>query len=119
MYISVTGHYGTVYREIDNIGHGDYMAIMAHMVPLVLLLSYKNTFPNSYVFGICISPSQAIMALFIERYVLIMVTIWLSCSYGPTGLLSEVFFISPNCYVFGVCISPSQAIMALCDESFF
>ena len=51
MYISVTGHYGSVYREIEIIEHGDHMAIMAHMFPLVFAQSYKNTFPNSYVLG--------------------------------------------------------------------
>jgi len=38
MYISVPGRYGTVHQEIffKNVGHGDHMAIMAHMVPKVM-----------------------------------------------------------------------------------
>ena len=44
-------------------GPGDHMAIGAHMVTGVFILSYKNTIPNISVFGICISPSQAMMAL--------------------------------------------------------
>ena len=62
--VSVPGHYGTVHREMENIGHGDHMAIK---VPLAMLLSYKIGFPNSTVLGICISLSQAVMALCIER----------------------------------------------------
>ena len=55
-------------ERFEKMGHDDHMAIMAHMVPLVFILSYKNTLPNSYVFGMCITPSQAMMALCIERF---------------------------------------------------
>ena len=44
-------------------GPGDHMAIGAHIVAGVFILDYKNTFPTISVFGICISPSQATMAL--------------------------------------------------------
>ena len=43
------------------------MDIVVDIVPEVIFLIYKNTFPNIYVFGISISPSQVIMALYIER----------------------------------------------------
>ena len=49
-------------------GHGDHMAIRAHMVAMVIILSYKHTFPNIYVFGIYMSLSQAMMALCIWRF---------------------------------------------------
>ena len=67
MYISVTGHYGTVYREIVNYGTGNHMGIKAHMVPLVMSLSSKISFPHSSVLRICRSLSQAMMALCMKR----------------------------------------------------
>ena len=57
------------------------MALVVDIVPEVIFLSCKNTFLNTYVFGIGISPSQAIMALCIERSVnMVMVTVRLSWS---------------------------------------
>ena len=95
------------------------MAIMAHMVSLVFALSYKNTFPNSYVFRACITPSQTITALCIERCK--------QFGHGdhmannvhivPIHLVYQLFNTSPNSYVFRVCITISQAIMALCIKS--
>ena len=39
------------------------MAIGAHMVAGVSILSYKHTFPNISVFGISMTPPQAMLAL--------------------------------------------------------
>ena len=39
------------------------MAIGAHMVARIPILIYKHTFPNISVFGISMTPPQAIMAL--------------------------------------------------------
>ena len=55
-------------ERFSEMGHGDHMAIMAHMVAGVLILGSKHTFLNSSVFGICVSPSQAMMALCIWRF---------------------------------------------------
>ena len=62
------------------------MAIVVYMVPEVFILSYKKTFPNRYEFGICISPSQANMALCIER---------LKNGHGDhmANMVPEVFFL--------------------------
>ena len=56
-----------VSRGLKINGHGDHMVLVVDMVSEVIFLSYKNTFPNIYVFGISISPSQTIVALCIER----------------------------------------------------
>ena len=82
-----------------------------------LYSQYKNTFPNRYVLGISPSPSQAIMALCIER-----VKIWAwgpygyRGPYGPGGLCLRYKNTFPNSYVFGTCISSTQAIMVQCIE---
>ena len=44
-------------------GRGDHMDLWAHMVPTIAIISYKHTFPNLLVFGICMTPTQAMMAL--------------------------------------------------------
>ena len=109
-----------VSRDCKNIGHGDHMAIMAHMVSFFFFPNYEGIFPNSYVFGIYISPSHAMMALCIER-------LW-NMGLGDhmairAHMVPLVFVLKykntfPNSYVFGICISPSQAMMALCIERF-
>ena len=44
-------------------GRGDHMAMWAHIVPTIAIISYKHTFPNISVFGIGKTPTQAMIAL--------------------------------------------------------
>ena len=69
MYMSVAGHYDSVYKRL-----GVYRIPVMRIIRLSwpygpggLCAQYKNTFPNRYVSEISPSPSQAIMALCIER----------------------------------------------------